>query len=1531
MTELRPSSPPLLFEDLLIHLRRVGFSVGVDQYLRLQHLLPQICSECSPDHLKSILCPLFATNEKQQEVFYRAFDSFLPLISLETLKISAAETSAACRQVAPPQRRPGPARWPYFSVAFLLLVLLIGVATWKEFVASNAKSPSNSANISTPRATEITPSEPEPAPPVPYQIEIEHKLPARPLPEIGVLDRLVIRAMSLKGRVEDFTTRTEAQIEGIITRFPFDPTTVAALFGPILFLIAYEFHRSRQRRFVLHKEAGRRPRHSWPIRVAGRAVSVYNSPEFSISARRLHLRQVSNSYRFDADASIKATAGALGFPLLRYRPDTHASEYLVLIDRASAHDHQAALFAELVTALREHGLYVEEYFFDEDPRICWSAGARTPVPLSELQSKYGEHRLLLLGDADSLTDPVTGRQVPWAGAFSAWVDRAILTPVLVSQWGTRERALAGQFVVLPATTEALLSLMEFFGGSEANEVRDGTARSNGEIRESVSTEELVNGLKLDLGPELFPWLCACAVYPELHWDLTLQLASLRHMPGELVTEANLLRLIGIPWYRSGFIPDEVRWELIQQLDIEQEREVRQAIIDLLEQNPAGEGTIASDRRALEIAINRYRISQTARQRRAARQLLKDFSLNDGDYVALRSLESVKASPLDFLLPKLLRRIVYQDGLPVRGLRTMSRLSAALVLTVIGLSGISRWRNVQFEKQVLAASEDVAADVAHNVPAPVPSLDALRRLEALRQKLVVLGAYNRDGAPWSLRFGWYTGNDIYPDARSAYFKRFYQLMLYQTQASLLFTLQALPPKPGPAFSPAYRTLKAYLITTVNPGKSTQLFLVPILIDCWTEGRTIDSESISLAQRQFDFYAEELKTTNPYPWLAETDPRRAIAYAERSGLRSVNLYDRLAVEGARKYLNQFRGADSVYQFMLAEAEKASHPISFNQMFPAAAQTVVDRTVIPGTFTKDGWVFMRDALKDPSRFIGGERWVLGQQGMKSLDMAAVAQLRERYQADYTRQWREFLKNAVVLRYSSPQDANLKLKQLAAAQSPLLQLFSLAADNTEVMLRSPILALTRDMLDSFQAVNEAGPNGILTEEYITALRGLQNALDPLATQSRLANDDDVARIASQQTAAKRTVGLLAVQFGKDPEAATVRRLLEAPISNVDPLLQRIIAETDVGSLLILLPGLSELRPQQVILEIDGDVTPIKGSNNQIHLTLLAAKQHIVRVHAVGGFQEEPPQTVNIKKGEEARLEFHLHPNPTVSVLAISGAAAGAQVTLDQRPAGSLQADGMLSVPNIPPGSHIIEITGYRPITKTFKAGEIVTLTQPDLVPLANKAYVAPQGEPPDRKTVDGTQPQTSSYKTNASSRSTAAEEANQRGIDLFKAGLYSEALVNFNETIRLAPENAIAYYNRGRTMQLLGRYEEAITDYDKTIALNPGFTQAVESRKVTQALLAAGIYNVGNGVSTPIITHKVEPEYTREARQARIQGTVLLHLVVDEQGRARDVRVVESLGHGLDEKAIAAVLRWKFKPGVKDGKPVSVQVKIPVQFRLP
>ena len=95
-------------------------------------------------------------------------------------------------------------------------------------------------------------------------------------------------------------------------------------------------------------------------------------------------------------------------------------------------------------------------------------------------------------------------------------------------------------------------------------------------------------------------------------------------------------------------------------------------------------------------------------------------------------------------------------------------------------------------------------------------------------------------------------------------------------------------------------------------------------------------------------------------------------------------------------------------------------------------------------------------------------------------------------------------------------------------------------------------------------------------------------------------------------------------------------------------------------------------------------------------------------------------------------------------------------------------------------------------------------------------------------------------------------------------------------------------------------------------------------------GVFKVGGGVSAPKKIYDPDPEYSEEARKAKYQGTCVLYLIVGPDGKPRDIRVLRTLGLGLDEKSIEAVRTWRFEPAMKDGKPVAVQISVEVEFHL-
>lgn len=153
----------------------------------------------------------------------------------------------------------------------------------------------------------------------------------------------------------------------------------------------------------------------------------------------------------------------------------------------------------------------------------------------------------------------------------------------------------------------------------------------------------------------------------------------------------------------------------------------------------------------------------------------------------------------------------------------------------------------------------------------------------------------------------------------------------------------------------------------------------------------------------------------------------------------------------------------------------------------------------------------------------------------------------------------------------------------------------------------------------------------------------------------------------------------------------------------------------------------------------------------------------------------------------------------------------------------------------------------------------------------------------------------------------------------LFKQALTGLQPGTRDGQETARSY---AFLMRRQGRLEEA-----KSLEDTWARGVQVETRS---SELPAGVYRAGGDVRAPALLFKMEPQYTEEARTAKVQGTVVLQVDIDPGGFAGSFEVVRSLEPGLDQKATEAVRQWQFKPGTRGGTPVTVRATIEVNFRL-
>jgi len=670
MNRLASHSDILPFGEFLEYLNRQGFIVGVDHHLRLQELLAKIGGQCTPNDLKTLLCPIFATNARQQEQFYRAFNNYFAIFWSTRVRGADKDVYKAKDEVELPPEPVAAKKWPYLFIGILLVtfIAVIGLFLTRPEISIDDQQIA-SQRVKTSDDT------------IRQEISQELKQKAGLItPKAIALDSATAWATRLQN-LQFISTSTIKAPEVEFSFYQRFGNTIrwTTILAPLVFFLLYESYRYNRRKLVLQKQRGKKPPYVWPIKVDTPAPKLYKSEEFYTATRFMRQRQIGEIYRLDVDDTITATIESLGYPSFRYKPDTNPPEYLVLIDRVSFRDHQTHLFDILSSTLAQEGVFVVRYFYDGDPRLCYSDTSEGSVPLIELQRKYPGHRLIIFSNGKKLIDPITGRLENWTTVFSNWYDRALLTPETPYEWGFQEITLTSLFIVMPATVGGLLALVDHLITPDLRSWRQNSLELP---PPGLNQPDTVARLRTCLGEATFQWLCVCAIYPELHWDLTLYLGSLSCMPEDLVNEKNLLRLIRLPWFRSGAMPDELRLQLISELDQNIARAVRLAIIELLEKNPAPAESFAYDTYHLNLVVQRWLLfRQSHKRRREMLQVMQILPMSQvmQDYAFLRFLESDRQSPLEFLLPRRLRKVFYKQGVPAFGLKTSVRLIATVIL------------------------------------------------------------------------------------------------------------------------------------------------------------------------------------------------------------------------------------------------------------------------------------------------------------------------------------------------------------------------------------------------------------------------------------------------------------------------------------------------------------------------------------------------------------------------------------------------------------------------------------------------------------------------------------------------------------------------------------------------------------------------------------------------------------------------------------------------------------------------------------
>ena len=690
------SGLPLLFEGFLGDLRKKGFTVGIDHRLRLHLILNRLDPDTQPNDLKLILCPIFATTPKQQTLFYQTFDAYFELLDQKTSRQDTPNQPEPAGQEAKDDD-PAPPKWQYYLLG-ILIVVFIAVVSYQWTTPDYIKVEKKEATEERTSATE-----PNQGPDAgggekqPDNGDPQKKGEDDKIPTTGGQSTKQESNQGSDGGEEKLPTSTVAQMRREIPPEYFRQNEIyryrwiPILFPLFVFLLVelYNFHR---RQLILQRRRSKKSPYIYSLQFEAPDTSLTREHTFYHAARLLRQRVQSDVRRLDIPATISSTIERGGRLEARYRNITAPPEYLVLIDLPTHRNHHSMQWETIVQGLEHQGLHVARYFFRGDPRVCFQDPAGPKEDLDDLKQRYSGHRLIIIGEGNGLLDPVSGHLNRWTNEFHTWRRLSLLTPIPPKLWSVREIALAKDFILLPATLNGLEALKEHFDTQEKLDLRVWHQKGEHEpLPPKNWQEDDTQTLRRHLGEDVFQWLCACAVYPELHWDLTLSLGSLSCMPDGLLTEPNILKLIRLPWFKRGAIPDPIRADLVSQLNPAKSKAIREAIITILEKNPPPpKNTFAYDSYNLTIAIQKWMLN--LKDRRRLKDLLKKIKTTPQntltqDYILLRFLESPQASPLNLIIPKRLRKLFFQKGIPQFGYKTTIRLTAALLLSLTLLLAI----------------------------------------------------------------------------------------------------------------------------------------------------------------------------------------------------------------------------------------------------------------------------------------------------------------------------------------------------------------------------------------------------------------------------------------------------------------------------------------------------------------------------------------------------------------------------------------------------------------------------------------------------------------------------------------------------------------------------------------------------------------------------------------------------------------------------------------------------------------------------
>ncbi|MFK7774265.1 MAG: hypothetical protein AB8F94_19105 [Saprospiraceae bacterium] len=465
------------------------------------------------------------------------------------------------------------------------------------------------------------------------------------------------------------------------------PILIFLLFA--MFGAYFSWYAERQQKIIADIQSKNDPPLLWNIQIPNVSTISLNEDYFKV-LQLMRQRTSDDHYVLNIPKTINKTIEKGGIIDFQYQYKTRPPEYLLLIDRQSSKNHRAYLYNYLFESFRANEVYIERFFFEGDIRLCWNEYYPNGIKLQDLQQTFRDARLIIVGSGYQLLNPVTGKLAKWTRIFDNWPDRAILSPRPTKNWAGREKQLEQKFILLPASVQSLTAMVDKMEAIDPDEIK---TKINDEVNEPIEfrgglIETLQHYFSMKKGngerdESLVHWIAACAIYPTLHWDLTMYLGQeLSTEDKNLLTFDHINQLTRLPWFVEGKIPEQARLELLEYLPEDIELHLRKSLKHLFETiPPPNENSVAFADSRINISLNNYLLEKNNLLKTEIDQYARAGA--DIDVTMLKYLEGEK-SPKDFEVDPNLRK--YAEGeKPAMGHDRWSKfLSILLILMTIGI-------------------------------------------------------------------------------------------------------------------------------------------------------------------------------------------------------------------------------------------------------------------------------------------------------------------------------------------------------------------------------------------------------------------------------------------------------------------------------------------------------------------------------------------------------------------------------------------------------------------------------------------------------------------------------------------------------------------------------------------------------------------------------------------------------------------------------------------------------------------------------